>query len=78
MTVKHVFEKVLTCLTQLLDCFFPIVFNHIPPIFFDSEGIIFVAPALKILTFVEDGEDVFCYYLHAMLGVRKEGWLGDF
>ena len=78
MTVKHVFEKDLTCLTQLFNCFFPILFYRVPPIFLDSEGICFGAPALQIPTFVDDGEDVFCNYLHAMGGVRKEGWLGDF
>ena len=78
MTFKHVFEGDLNCLTELFNCSFSIIFNHIPPIFFKPEGIFFVAPALQILTLVGDGEDMFCNYLHVMVGVRKEGWLGDF
>ena len=51
---------------------------HVPPICFEPEGICFGAPASQIPTFANDGEDVFYNYLHAMGGVRKEGWLGDF
>ena len=77
MTVEHVFERDLNCLTQLFDCFFPILIYHVPPIFFDPEGICFGAPASQIPALVDNGEYVFCNYLHAMGGVRKEGWLGD-
>ena len=77
MTVEHVFKRDLTCLIQLFNCFLPILFYHVPPIFFDLEGICFGAPASQIPNFVDDGEDLFCNYLHAMGGVRKEGWLGD-
>ena len=57
--------------------FSPILFYRVPPIFSEPGGICFGAPALQIPTFVDNGEDVFCNYLHAMGGVRKEGWLGD-
>ena len=78
MTVKHVLERDFTCLTQLLNCFFPILFYHVPPIFFEPEGIYFGATASQIPTLVDYGEDVFCNHLHVMGGVRKEGWLRDF
>ena len=78
MTVKHVFERDLTCLTHLFNCFFPILFYHVPPIFFDPEGICFGAPTSQNPDFVDNGEDVFCNHLHAMGGFCKEIWLGDF
>ena len=56
---------------------FPILLYHVPPIFFEPEGIYFGVPVSQIPTFVDNGEDMFCNYLHAMGGVRKEGWLGD-
>ena len=65
MTDKHVFEGGLTCLTQLFN-FFSILFYRVPPICFDPEGICFGAPASQIPTFVDDGEDLFFNYLHAM------------
>ena len=77
MTVEHVFKRDIICLTQLFNCFFPILFYHLPPIFFEPEGICFGAPASHIPTLVDDGEDVFYDYLHAMGGVRKKGCLGD-
>ena len=75
MTVKHVFDRDLTCLTQLFN-FFPILFYHVPPIVFDPEGICFGAPASQIPTLVDDGEDVFCNYLHTMGGVRRKDGSG--
>ena len=77
MTVKHVFKRNITCLTQLFNCFSLFFFIMYPPICFEPEGICFGAPASQIPTFVDNGEDVFCNYLHAMGGVRKEGWIGD-
>ena len=77
MTVEHVFDRDLTCLTQLFNCFFPILLYHLPPILFEPEVIYFGAPASQITTFFDDGEDVFYNNLHAMGGICKEGWLGD-
>ena len=37
-----------------------------------------VHPHRRSLLSLTIGEDIFCNYLHAMGGVRKEGWLGDF
>ena len=76
ITVEHVFDRDLTCPTQIFNFFFPIIFYHVPPIFFDPDGICFGTLASQIPTFVDDAEDVFCKYLHTMGGVRKEGWLG--
>ena len=77
MTVKHVFERYLNCLTQLFN-FFTYSFYRVPPIFFEPEGVYFGSPASQIPTVVDDGEVMVCNYLHAMVGVRKEVWLGDF
>ena len=59
VTVEHVFERDLTCFTQIFNCFFPILLCHVPSIFFDPEGICFGAPVSQIPTFVDDGEDLF-------------------
>ena len=75
-TVKHVFYRELTCLTQLFKNK-SIFFYHAPPIFLESEGICFCAPTSQIPTFFENGEDVFCNYLHAMGGICKEGYIWD-
>ena len=72
------FKGNLTFHTKLFNCFTPIIFYHVPPIFLDKEGICFGAPSSHIPPFVEDGEDVFCNYLHVMGGIRKGVWLGDF
>ena len=78
MTVKDVFEGGITFLNQLFNCFLPILFYRLPPIFLDSEGICFGAPASLIPTFVDDGEYMFFNNLHAMGKVCKKGWLWDF
>ena len=76
VTVKHMFEGNLTCLTQLFS-FPPIIFYHIPPIFLDLESICFGAPTSLIPTFIEDGKYVLSYNLHAVGGICKKWWLWD-
>ena len=78
MTYKHVLKGNLTCLTQLFNCFFPIIIYHVPPIFFESEGICFGALASQIPTFVDYGKYVLSYNLHEMVGIYQEGWLWYF
>ena len=49
VTVEHVFERGLTCLTQLFKCFFPILLYHIPPIFLSRRESALVHPYRKSL-----------------------------
>ena len=77
MTVEHLFERDLTYLTKLFNFFSLFLFIVYPQSFFERKGVCFGAPESHIPTFVENGENVLCNYLHAMGGVRKEGWLGD-
>ena len=66
------FEGDLTCLNHHFNCFPPIIFYHVTPIFFDPEGICFGAPASQIPTFVDDGEDV-CLQLPSHNGKVSQG-----
>ena len=78
MTVKHVFKGDLTYLTQLFNCFPPIIFNHVPQIFLDLDSICFGATISLSPTFVDEGKHVLINNLHAMGGIWNEGWLWDF
>ena len=78
MNVKHVFKRNLNCPTQLFNCFLPIIFYHVPPIFLESESICFGAPASLSPTLVDDGKYVLSYNLHAIGGICKKVWLWDF
>ena len=78
ITFKHVFKRYLTCCTQLFNCFFPILFNHVPPIFFESESICSGAPTSLRLTIIDDVKDVLGHNLNAMGGICKKGRLWDF
>ena len=77
ITVKHVFKKNLTCLTQLCN-FFSILFYHLPPICLESEIIYFGAPTFLSPNFVDYGKYVLRKNLHGMGGIYKEGCLWDF
>ena len=57
---------------------FPYSFLSFTPNIFEPEGICFGAPTSLSPTFFDNGEDVFCNYLHAMGGVHKEGLLRYF
>ena len=78
LNVKHVFKRNLTCLNQLLNCFLPIIFYHVPPIFIESESICFGAPTLMSPIFSDNGKDVLINNLHAMGRICKELWTWDF
>ena len=78
MTVKHVFKRNLTRLTQILNCFPPIIFYLVPPIFIDSESIYFGAPTSLSPTLFDNVKDVLSYNLHTMGGICKKVWLWDF
>ena len=78
ITVKHVFEGDLTCLTQLFNFYFPILFYHVPPISLDSDNICFGAPKSLSASFIDDWEDVLSNNRHTMGGICKEGWLWGF
>ena len=75
MIVKHVFKRKLTCLTQLFNCGFPIIFNCVPPIFLELESICFGASALLSPIFVDNGKYVLSYNLNMMGGICKEVWM---
>ena len=77
-TVKHVFKRKLTRLTQFFNYVLPILFYHVPSIFIESDSICFGAPTLLSPTFVDYGKYVLSCNLHAMVGICKEGWLWDF
>ena len=67
-----------TLLAALKSSIFPpILFNHVPPIFFEWESICFGAPTSLSPTFVDNGKDVLSYKLHAMGGIFKKGRLWD-
>ena len=72
---KHVFKRNLTCLTQLFNYFFTIVFHYVPSIFIESESICFGASTSLSPTFIEVGKYVISYNLHDMGGICKEVWL---
>ena len=78
MTVKHMFKGNLTFHTKLFNCFTPIIFYHVPPIFLDSESTWFGAPTSLSPTFVNDGKYVLSYKVHAMGQICKKWWLWDF
>ena len=68
MTVKHVFKRDLNWITQLFN-FFPHYFLSCTPIFLELESICFGAPTSLSPNFVDDGEYVLSYNLHAMGGI---------
>ena len=76
MTVKHVFKRNPTFLTQIFN-FFPIIFYRVPPIFLESESICFGAFTSTRPTFVDDEKYVLSYNLHVMGGIFKEGRIWD-
>ena len=53
-------------------------FYRVLPIFVESESISFCASTSLRPTLVHYGKSVLSYNLHAMKGICKEGWLGDF
>ena len=78
MTAEHVFKRNLTLLTQIFNCFLPIIFYRVPPMFLELERIWFGVSTSLIPTFINYGKDFSRYNLHAMVEICKEGWIWDF
>ena len=77
MAVKHVLKRNLTFLTEIFNCFFPILFYHISPIFLELDSIWLGESTSMSPTFFDDGKDVLSNNLHVMGGICKEGCLWD-
>ena len=60
-----------------LQFFSPILFNYVPPIFFESDSICSVAPTSLSLTIIGDVKDVLGHNLNAIGDIRKKGRLWD-